>query len=75
VLKYVWHTTHKHWTTEQKKMFELRLQAADTSGLAIEGIRTAYIVQYANSLIGRQFKALLQCAIFQLHDLVDENDF
>jgi hypothetical protein len=56
-------------------MFELRLQATDTSGLAVEGIRAAYIVQYANSLIGRQFKALLQCAVFQLHDLVSENHF
>ncbi|KAJ7302189.1 hypothetical protein DFH08DRAFT_826815 [Mycena albidolilacea] len=52
VLKYVWHTTHKSWTVDQKKMFELRLQAADTSGLAVEGIRAVYIVQYANSLIG-----------------------
>ncbi|KAJ7331434.1 hypothetical protein DFH08DRAFT_814739 [Mycena albidolilacea] len=75
VLKYVWHSTHKSWTADQKKMFELRLQAADTSGLAVEGIRAAYIVQYANSLIGRQFKSLLQCAVFQLHDLVSENHF
>ncbi|KAJ7223043.1 hypothetical protein GGX14DRAFT_626835 [Mycena pura] len=75
VLKYVWHATHKSWTAEQKKTFELRLQAANISGLTIEGIRAAYIVQYANSLIGRQFKTLLQCTIFQLHDMTDENLF
>jgi hypothetical protein len=75
VLKYVWHATHKSWTTDQKKLFELRLQAADTSGLSVEGIRASYIVQYANSLIGRQFKILLQCGVFQLHGLVSDNHF
>ncbi|KAJ7191355.1 hypothetical protein GGX14DRAFT_407292 [Mycena pura] len=76
VLKYVWHATHTSWTAEQKKMFELRLQAANTSGLAVEGIRAAYIgFEYANSLIGCQFKTLLQCAVFQLHDSVSENHF
>ncbi|KAJ7333330.1 hypothetical protein DFH08DRAFT_785684 [Mycena albidolilacea] len=75
VLKYVWHATHKSWTADQKKTFELRLQAADTSGLSVEGIRAAYIVQYANSLIGRQFKILLQCGVFQLHGLVSDNHF
>ncbi|KAJ7811767.1 hypothetical protein B0H13DRAFT_2472436 [Mycena leptocephala] len=75
VLKYLWHSTHMSWTPDQKKTFELRLQAAETSGLSIEGIRAGYIVQYANSLIGRQFKVLLQCAVFQIYDLVDENHF
>jgi hypothetical protein len=75
VLKYLWHSTHTSWTPDQKKTFELRLQAAETSGLSIEGIRAGYIVQYANSLIGRQFKVLLQCAVFQIYDLVDENHF
>lgn len=75
VLKYLWHTTHTSWTPDQKKLFELRLQATNTSGLSIEGIRAGYIVQYANSLIGRQFKVLLQSTVFQIHDLVDENHF
>ncbi|KAJ7483056.1 hypothetical protein B0H11DRAFT_2279874 [Mycena galericulata] len=75
VLKYLWHTTHTSWTPEQKKLFELRLQATNTSGLSVEGIRAGYIVQYANSLIGRQFKVLLQSTVFQIHDLVDENHF
>ncbi|KAK6997334.1 hypothetical protein R3P38DRAFT_2563581 [Favolaschia claudopus] len=75
VLKYLWHTTHTSWTPDQKKLFELRLQATDTTGLSVEGIRAGYIVQYAKSLIGRQFKILLQCAVFHIHDLVDENHF
>jgi hypothetical protein len=75
VLKYLWHSTHTSWTADQKKTFELRLQAANTSGLSIEAIRAGYIVQYANSLIGRQFKILGQCAVFQLYDLVDGNHF
>ncbi|KAJ7904831.1 hypothetical protein B0H13DRAFT_2510580 [Mycena leptocephala] len=75
VLKYLWHSTHTSWTADQKKTFELRLQAANTSGLSIEAIQAGYIVQYANSLIGRQFKILGQCAVFQLYDLVDGNHF
>ncbi|KAJ7723007.1 hypothetical protein DFH07DRAFT_783692 [Mycena maculata] len=75
VLKYLWYTTHTSWTPEQKKLFELRLQATNTPGLSVEGIRAGYIVQYANSLIGWQFKVLLQSTVFQIHDLVDENHF
>ncbi|KAJ7165453.1 hypothetical protein C8R43DRAFT_878421 [Mycena crocata] len=75
VLKYLWHTTHTSWTPDQKKMFELRLQATNPSSLSVEGIRAGYIVQYANSLIGRQFKILLQSTVFHIHDLVDGNHF
>ncbi|KAJ7929864.1 hypothetical protein B0H13DRAFT_2310253 [Mycena leptocephala] len=75
VLKFLWHVTHTSWTPEQKKLFELRLQATNISGLSVESIRAGYIVQYANSLIGRQFKVLLQAAVFHIHDLVDETNF
>ncbi|KAF7352112.1 hypothetical protein MVEN_01174200 [Mycena venus] len=75
VLKYLWHTTHTSWTPDQKKLFELRLQTTNTSSLSIEGIRAGYIVQYANSLIGRQFKVLLQSAVFHIFDLVDKTHF
>ncbi|KAF8145504.1 hypothetical protein K438DRAFT_2097776 [Mycena galopus ATCC 62051] len=43
VLKYLWHVTHTSWTSAQKKLFELHLQATNTSGLSIEGIRAGYI--------------------------------
>ncbi|KAJ7788602.1 hypothetical protein B0H14DRAFT_2300633, partial [Mycena olivaceomarginata] len=43
--------------------------------LKVEGIRALYIVQYSNSLIGCQFKILLQCGVFQLHGLVSDNHF
>ncbi|KAJ7501897.1 hypothetical protein B0H11DRAFT_2155297 [Mycena galericulata] len=75
VLKYLWHVTHTSWTADQKKLFELRLQATNISGLSVEGIRAGYIVQYANSLIGRQCKILLQSTVFHIHDLVDETHF
>ncbi|KAJ7796893.1 hypothetical protein B0H14DRAFT_2619471 [Mycena olivaceomarginata] len=60
---------------DQKKLFELRLQATNTAGLSIKGIRAGYIIQYANSLIGQQFKIVLQSTVFQIYDLVDENHF
>ncbi|KAK7018537.1 hypothetical protein R3P38DRAFT_3320225 [Favolaschia claudopus] len=75
VLKYLWHVTHTSWTAEQKKLFEIRLQSTNIDGLSVEGLRAAYIVQYANSLIGRQFKALLQIAVFHIYDLVNETVF
>ncbi|KAJ7924239.1 hypothetical protein B0H13DRAFT_2230060 [Mycena leptocephala] len=49
VLKYLWHSTHTSWTPDQKKTFELRLQAAETSGLSIERIRAGYIVHMEGS--------------------------
>lgn len=75
IVKYAWHKTHTAWTPAQKVIYTHRLQATNTMGLSIPAIRAGYIMQYANSLIGRQFKQVTQTCVFQMHDLVDELHF
>ena len=73
--KYIWHSSHTSWKGVQQNLFSVRLQAACVDGLSLHPIRAAYIMTYANSLIGRQFKTLIQLAVFQLHDLVSNDYF
>ncbi|KAK7027218.1 hypothetical protein R3P38DRAFT_2623909 [Favolaschia claudopus] len=75
VVKYIWHTTHTPWSAEKKTAYSQRLQSTNTDGLSINAIRANYIMQYAGSLIGRQFKTIAQTNIFHLHGLVTDHHF
>ncbi|KAJ6538245.1 hypothetical protein B0H10DRAFT_1857348, partial [Mycena sp. CBHHK59/15] len=75
IVKYIWHISHTAWTPEQKRTYSFRLQSTATDGLSIHVIRANYIMQYAGSLIGRQFKALAQTNVFHVYGLVTEHQF
>ncbi|KAJ7349930.1 hypothetical protein DFH08DRAFT_913873 [Mycena albidolilacea] len=75
VVKYVWHITHTAWSPEEKQKYAVRLQATNVDGLSIHAIQSAYIMQYAGSLIGHQFKTLVQTNIFHVQSLVSDLKF
>ncbi|KAF7377739.1 hypothetical protein MSAN_00196900 [Mycena sanguinolenta] len=66
VIKYIWHVTYTAWSPEEKQTFAVRLQATNINALSIHTIRSAYIIQYAGSLIRHQFKTTMQTNIFHV---------
>lgn len=51
-------------------MFTIRLHSIDWNSISAHSIRPEYMVQHANSLIGRQLKTIVQSFVFAAHNLV-----
>ncbi|KDQ55321.1 hypothetical protein JAAARDRAFT_195723 [Jaapia argillacea MUCL 33604] len=75
IVKYIWHMTHTALSNDALAAFFIRLQSSSIDGLTIPPIRSTYLHQYRNSLIGQQFKQILQMSVFHLHRKLDENHF
>ncbi|PPR08199.1 hypothetical protein CVT24_001412 [Panaeolus cyanescens] len=75
IVKYGWYGTRKEWNAVQEKTYIIRLQSTNATGLSIHPIRAKYIMQYANSLNGRQLKTLAQVNLFHIYDLADSLHF
>lgn len=75
IIKYTWHMTHTSFSKDTLGTFFLRLESTNIDGLSIPPLRSKYLSQYRQSLIGKQFKQLLQTSIFHLDGLVDDAHF
>ncbi|KAJ7509364.1 hypothetical protein B0H11DRAFT_1901490 [Mycena galericulata] len=75
IIKYVWYILHSGWSEAQRDLFVIRLQSTDIDGLTVPPIRSAYMMQYRNGLIGKHFKTLMQTMVFHMHDLVSPELF
>ncbi|KAJ7719255.1 hypothetical protein B0H14DRAFT_3098620 [Mycena olivaceomarginata] len=65
VVKYWWRDTGK-------EELRARLSSVDVSGLNTPPIRGNTYVQYAGSLVGRDFRVILQVALVVLHGLIPQ---
>lgn len=68
-VKYFWRDAVSRLSTTQRATLQTRLSSFDVSGLNIPRLSGKTLVQYANSLTGRDFRAISQVAPFVLADL------
>lgn len=72
-VKYFWRDVIKNQLKdhqEKKDELAIRLSSLDVSGLGITRLPGKTLVQYAGSLVGRDFRAIAQVAPFALQGLV-----
>ncbi|KAG7093258.1 hypothetical protein E1B28_006941 [Marasmius oreades] len=71
-VKYIWHYSNTKFMAHQKILFTQHFQATNCDGLSIPEIQAGYIMKYANSLNGGQFRQVIQTIVFHIHDIVPE---
>lgn len=68
-VKYFWRDAIARLKEPEKKVLIARLSSFDVSGLGFPPLSGATLVTYARSLVGRDFRAVVQAAPFVLHGL------
>jgi hypothetical protein len=72
VVKYWWRDAVSRQTSKGKEELRARLSSVDVAGLNTPPIRGNTYVQYAGSLVGRDFRVILQVALVVLHGLIPQ---
>ncbi|KAJ6452472.1 hypothetical protein C8R45DRAFT_1223516 [Mycena sanguinolenta] len=72
VVKYWWRDAVSRQTSKGKEELKARLSSVQVAGLNTPSIRGNTYVQYAGSLVGRDFRVILQVALVVLHGLIPE---
>lgn len=72
VVKYWWRDAVSRLNTAQKEVLKTRLSSLDVSGLNTARLRGNTFVQYAGSLVGRDFRIILQVAPSVLQGLIPD---
>ncbi|KAI8443170.1 hypothetical protein BY996DRAFT_6436055 [Phakopsora pachyrhizi] len=65
ILKYLYHDLIGGLLVNKKEELIARLQSFDTKNLNIQPIKAKYLIQHYSSLVGKDFKALIQAAPFR----------
>ncbi|KAJ7128710.1 hypothetical protein C8R44DRAFT_558080, partial [Mycena epipterygia] len=72
VVKYWWRNAVSRQNSKGKEELKARLSSVDMAGLNTPPIRGNTYVQYAGSLVGRDFRVVLQVAPVVLHGLIPQ---
>jgi hypothetical protein len=72
VVKYWWRDAVSRQNSKGKEELKDRLSSVDVAGLNAPPIRGNTYVQYAGSLVGRDFRVILQVAPVVLHGLIPQ---
>ncbi|KAL6307553.1 hypothetical protein BKA93DRAFT_727298, partial [Sparassis latifolia] len=69
-VKYFWRDAVSRQTSDGKQTLKIQLDSANVSELGISPLRGTTFIQYAGSLVERDFRAILQVAPSVLHGLI-----
>ena len=69
IVKYFWHDAVNRLSSSQKTVLIAHISSVNTNGLGIPPLQGRTLIQYAGSLIGQDFRAIVQIAPAVLHGL------